>query len=490
MRYQSVEGSLAKRAVFTTAVWPTTVALVCALMLNAPYTAASEERKSFTRSAEIRPLPGSLNAVPVFNSNSPETVGSEGILLSTFPKQLGAAHLDYAFDGRFDVFAHHLAGSVERGRKGDVYLGLVVGNTADKPVEVQVINGASYLIRPDAPFVFLPAMTENDDGTIFAGPGDRVTGELLMSKQSTKLKRTVRLDPGEQVLLHKLSLPVSKLKGYHNGRAYMAQLQSDGPVRLALVACLSPSRRGIIRRLVALPPLSLLMRRRKLRAPADEAFIEVLRAGHLVVPREHPPSPPDQTTGPLRYGRVSGVSIGSIWQARLTDNGQPYLALPPPGKPVSYVVSSLRGGSFGTGQIQSAPLAVRYYDTAYQAHGNYGVKYDLVLPLRNTSDRRLKFQLALETPVKSNVKSDVATFFVPPLPQIYFRGTIKVTLESKDNPSTARYFHIVQHSAESGKPFVTLPLTAGAERTVHVEFFYPADCTPPQLLTLSSSLEE
>ncbi|MBK9144895.1 MAG: DUF3370 family protein [Candidatus Melainabacteria bacterium] len=34
----------------------------------------------------IEPLPGGLNKRPVVNSNSPEVVSEEGILLSTFPE--------------------------------------------------------------------------------------------------------------------------------------------------------------------------------------------------------------------------------------------------------------------------------------------------------------------------------------------------------------------------------------------------------------------
>lgn len=53
----------------------------------------------------MRPLPGRLDAVPVFNSNSPEQVQTEGILLSTFPqssKRVKAAHLNFPLRGRFD----------------------------------------------------------------------------------------------------------------------------------------------------------------------------------------------------------------------------------------------------------------------------------------------------------------------------------------------------------------------------------------------------
>lgn len=62
--------------------------------------------------AEVRSLPGALDTVPLFNSNSPEWVKAEGILLSTLPptgKQHPEAHLDYAFQGHFNLFAHHFS---------------------------------------------------------------------------------------------------------------------------------------------------------------------------------------------------------------------------------------------------------------------------------------------------------------------------------------------------------------------------------------------
>src|SRR5439155_10779121 len=51
---------------------------------------------------EVRRLPGRLNTVPMFNSNSPEVIQEPGILLSTFD-------FDYALKGDFDVFFHHIA---------------------------------------------------------------------------------------------------------------------------------------------------------------------------------------------------------------------------------------------------------------------------------------------------------------------------------------------------------------------------------------------
>src|SRR5918997_1843384 len=58
----------------------------------------------------VRALPGQLDTVPMFNSNSPEWVKTEGILLSTFPptsKKVPAAHLNFPLQGRFDLFVHH-----------------------------------------------------------------------------------------------------------------------------------------------------------------------------------------------------------------------------------------------------------------------------------------------------------------------------------------------------------------------------------------------
>ncbi len=47
---------------------------------------------------KILALPGGLDSIDVFNSNSPELVLESGILLSTFPQKGRAhseAHLDY-----------------------------------------------------------------------------------------------------------------------------------------------------------------------------------------------------------------------------------------------------------------------------------------------------------------------------------------------------------------------------------------------------------
>ncbi|NEQ24803.1 MAG: DUF3370 family protein, partial [Microcoleus sp. SIO2G3] len=116
---------------------------------------------------QVRPLPGQLDDVPVVNSNSPELVLNEGILLSTFPPegmQVPSAHLDHPLSGRFDFFAHHIA----RGRTPDdsrpLYQGVLVYNPSRRPVNLDILQGATYLSQ-EAPFNNLPAYVANPLGT-------------------------------------------------------------------------------------------------------------------------------------------------------------------------------------------------------------------------------------------------------------------------------------------------------------------------------------
>ncbi|WP_269460805.1 DUF3370 family protein [cyanobacterium endosymbiont of Rhopalodia gibberula] len=87
---------------------------------------------------------------------------------------------------------------------------------------------------------------------------------------------------------------------------------------------------------------------------------------------------------PIIYGRIAGVSLGSIWQGRLTNQGNG-LTIPLKSSAISYPLCSLQGGTLGTKQVQSAPMLVHYLNTAYQAYGNYGIQYSLTLPLYNST---------------------------------------------------------------------------------------------------------
>lgn len=418
---------------------------------------------------DIRPLPGGLNSVPMFNSNNPEIVLSEGILLSTFPSADGPAHLNYSFDGRFDIFAHHIADGKKSGHLEDLNLGLIVGNVGEKPVSVQVLDAATYNSQPDAPFITLEPLVNNDDGKVYAGPGDRVMNDILRDAKTEGWKSKITVRPGAKVLLKSIPLHVDSLPSKVNGRSLLARLKSNGPVRLALVA-----------------KFSALESEGVFREPTQEEFITVLDAGKFVEPRDPAPTRPEDK-GAIRYGRVAGVQIGSEWKTKVTDKGSTHLALPSPSLPISYPISALAAGTFGTGQVQSAPLVVRNEGTAYQAHGNYGVKYDLTFPLKNTTDKNLKVDVSLETPLKSDEKKSEVAFYRTTDRRVFFRGTIKIGSGKGKKVSKSHYQHVVEHRGEKVGALLSLVVPKNGSRTVEVELLYPPDCTPPQMLTLSTS---
>ncbi|MFM7614244.1 MAG: DUF3370 family protein, partial [Synechococcales cyanobacterium] len=121
---------------------------------------------------QVRSLPGSLDDVPVFNSNSPELVLREGILLSTFPpqdKKNPKAHLNFPFRGRFDVFSHHVAKADPPENLRSLYHAIILHNPSQNIATVNILHAASYLSQPDAPFIPLESLLPNYSGMVFAG---------------------------------------------------------------------------------------------------------------------------------------------------------------------------------------------------------------------------------------------------------------------------------------------------------------------------------
>lgn len=109
------------------------------------------------------------------------------------------------------------------------------------------------------------------------------------------------------------------------------------------------------------------------------------------------------------------------------------------GKAFSYGLSTLIGGRLGTEQVQTAPMLVRYPDTAYQAHGNYGIEYDLVLPLHNATPQPQTVTIALQTPIKEDeLSTDGLRFFDPlPTPTFFAALSESATEMTKDYPELA-----------------------------------------------------
>lgn len=426
---------------------------------------------------EVRPLPGQLNNIPVFNSNSPELILSEGILLSTFPpdnKRTPEAHLNFPFKGRFDIFAHHVAKAPTPEDLRTLYLGILVHNPGNKSVTVNILQAASYLSQPDAPFIELPAVVDNPDSSVFAGPGSRVTSDILRGKRQNIFHNKLVIPPRTSRMLLNLPIPVRTLEPPLNGRSTLMRLESNGEVYVASLA-----------------KFSRLERNGNEPSPSLPEWESLLIRGQLSTPRDRPPTPPNTDVNQMIYGRVAGVARGSVWNAELVDSfGVSHLTIPQPGEAFSYGISTLPRGLLGTNQNQSAEMLVRYPDTAYQAHGNYAIQYSLGLPLYNPTEQTKTVVIRLQTPLKEDELSQGGLRFLDPVsPQTFFRGTVRFRYLDDGGNRQTRYVHLVQKRGQMGEPLVQLEIEPQQQRRVEFDFLYPPDASPPQVLTIQT-LEE
>lgn len=489
--------------------------------------AVPQRQAEVVRPQDVRALPGQLDTVPVFNSNSPEVVQSEGILLSTFPPDgmsQPSAHLNFPFEGRFDLFAHHIARGINPDDRRTLFMGVVVYNPGTVPVTIKILQGVSYLSQ-DAPFTNLPAYVANPAGAVFAGPGSRITTEVLQQQRQSQWPEQITIPPKQAKLLMNLPIPLRQLTvptdgtlppGYLiprpttavaprtirvastssatalgganppslpaepafddrplpvNGRSALMRLSSSGKVYVASLSMYAPRNESGTERV---PNLS--------------EWLNLLVSSSLSGPRDRRPTAPDARAY-LRffYGRVAGVSQGSQWTALATDSDRvDHVTIPKPGQEFSYVISTVEHNTFGTEQVQSAPMLVRYPDTAYRANGNYGVLYNISLPLYNNTDTTQTVNIMLQTPLQDEQLEDGLRFRLPPTEKIFFRGTIRLSYTNDFGIPQTRYVHVVQQRGQEGEPLVRLRLPKGGQRLVDVQLIYPPDATPPQVLTVQT----
>jgi len=419
----------------------------------------------------VLPLPGGLDDTPLFNSNSPEIVLQSGVLLSTFPaaeKACPEAHLDHPVTGRFDVFFHHITDARKKPSKRTLYLGLLIGNSSTEEVHVRLLNAVSYLTKPDAPFVVLEPVMDNADGELFAGPGDRVMLDSLRDCSQEGWDNSITLAAYETKVVCSLPIPVGSVFHPLNGRTGLICFSSDGPVYLAALSAFAQNR-GFGQQ----------------RKPAIENWLEILNTGALVQPRDRVPTSPG-ASGELIYGRAAGIACGSTWRGLITNNDQQNAFSVVAGQTVSYPLCTVVGGTLGTNQVQSAPMAVRYPDTAYQAHGNYGVLYDLTLPLQNNGDTTLSVSLGFQSPLKNSYETAVLRFFKQPPDAIVFRGSVKFAWKDKQEKKQNKLIHLVQKQGQMQDSLVEFPLAPKELLEVNFSLRYPADCTPPHVLTITA----
>lgn len=488
--------------------------------------------REILRPQEVRSLPGSLDQIPVFNSNSPEVVQSPGVLLSTFPSDgmaAPSAHLNYPLEGRFDVFAHHIARGRDANDVRTLYLGMLVNNPSNRPVNIDILQASSYLSQ-EAPFRDLPAYVANPLGTVYAGPGSRTTSDILRGERQPGWPDHITIPPRSTQILYSLPIPLRDIDDLRNGVPLPQYLvpfplpvspsleSADGASALLLNASDSESAtlsqppsgpppignrqppsngRTVIMRLSSDGPVYIASLALQApinpdgseRSPSLSEWQSLLAQGSLAGPRDLAPTPPDRPYLSLRYfyGRVAGVAVGSQWTAQVTDSDDvDFLSIPSPGNALSYGISTLDNGTFGTGQIQSAPLLVRYPDTAYRAHGNYGVHYQITFPLQNNTDTTQSVSLLFQTPLKEPDDEGGLRFLEPPDDRIFFRGTVRLSYKNDYGIPQTQYLHLVQRRGQEGQPLIRLNMPPGDRRLVQVDFIYPPDSTPPQVLTIET----
>ena len=431
----------------------------------------SEQPAVWIRPQQIRPLSGQLNDVLMVNDNNPELITGEGILLSTFNDQSDSEQnksgLNQPLNGRFDLFSHHVYAGKPDQLDSTLWLGLLAQPLGNAPVQVELLAGSTSLSQATepgqtaAPFLPLPSLIPETTTAIAAGPGSKVAGDLLRREQAAELPNQWRLKSGSPTLLLALPIPVAGLDPLLNGRNLQMRLQSSAPIALASLASFGD----------------------RITPPAMSRWIELLNSGELS-PKEHLPTPRG-SRGKIIYSRVSGVQVGSTWRGILTDPGSDQLMAPE--EPVSWPISSVERGNFATGKIQTAELKSFYPGTAWAAHGNYGVEYDLSIPLVNRSERPIKLALSLDAPLKTDKKSSGLSFRSKLTGPVVFRGPIEVTgldQQSGRRPQGRRRFHLVLRQGQQGPSLGTISLAPRQTRRVQVRLIYPADATPPQVLTL------
>ena len=177
---------------------------------------ATSQAPTILRPQTVAPLPGGLDGVLMVNDNNPELITAPGVLLSTFPtagRSHPEAHLDLPLSGRFDLFSHHVYAGRPESLSSTLWLAVLAQPRGDQPVTLRLLAGSTALSQatdgrqPAAPFLPLPALMPQD-GSVFAGPGSRVAGELLERQRSPLLPQQWTLRPGATTTLLVLPLPV------------------------------------------------------------------------------------------------------------------------------------------------------------------------------------------------------------------------------------------------------------------------------------------
>ncbi len=333
---------------------------------------------------------------------------------------------------------------------------------------IRIDRAATYLSQPDAPFKVLPPTADNAQGDVYAGPGDRVMSDFLHEKANDPIwPKTIVIPPHHTRIIAAFPIPIKTLVPPINGLSGMIAANASRPIYLASLALYGKQDGDVDD------------------VPQLAEWDKTLHDCDLAHPREKTPTAPGTKTS-IVYGRVAGVSNGTRWNGSITDGpNDPHLSVKP-GTKISYPISSIEQGTFGTGQIQSADMLVHYPDTAHHSHGNYGVHYALRIPLQNTNDIETVVTIHLQTPLKSDEHKNELQFYDSAPTRVFYRGTVRARYLNDDGQNCDNFVHLVQNRGERSGPLIQFLLKGGEQRNVSLDLYYPPDATPPQVLTIKA----
>jgi hypothetical protein len=337
------------------------------------------------------------------------------------------------------VFTHH------QNRSGrNLFQALVLHNPGKEPVKVQVGPSAASFTN-SAPYRDHGGSPAPDPwGWRSSGPGDVTAGKFLRGERAIHAN-SITLKPGETRVVHSLLIPPK------NEGTGQFRFSAEGPVHGAVVIEEAP--------------------------PTDASVKARMAAGKLLArnPEDKLPTPPG-APGQLIFGRVSGVQKGAAWRATATNDGAgKTFRITEQDTSQSYVIVGKRSNTLGTGQDHAAPLERRYDDTAYAAHGNYGVTYEVALPVRNETQDTREVKIFFDSPGQ-------------PLPlSRVFRGQIAIDITDAKGRTSTQYMHVSQRAGDMGEaPLTTIQLPPGESRAVKLRLVYPANSTPPHALRIET----
>jgi hypothetical protein len=112
------------------------------------------------------------------------------------------------------------------------------------------------------------------------------------------------------------------------------------------------------------------------------------------------------------------------------------------------------------------------------------------LPIYNNSAEEATIGVSFQTPLKDWNKNDSLQFYTQPPQQVFFRGTLSFDWTDEQNKEHKKLVHLVEKKGQSVHPLIELLMKPHSTQDVRLKFLYPADCTPPQVLTITTVVRD